>query len=232
MPVILHIETSTEVCSVALSCDGSVVFRRENRTPMSHASSLAGYVQEALAEARERQLSLDAVAVSRGPGSYTGLRIGVSEAKGLCFGLDVPLISVDTLAVMACAVMFRDDTDETALLCPMIDARRMEVYTAVYDRALTTVSPVEAKIIDEEAFAPLLEKRKILFFGNGAAKCRTTITHPNALFVDDIHPIAADMTALAEQAFRASCFENVAYFEPFYLKDFVATKPKNKVLHT
>lgn len=231
MPTILHIETSTEVCSVALSCDGSVVFRRENRTPMSHATVLAGYVQEALETARGRQLSPDAVAVSRGPGSYTGLRIGVSEAKGLCFGLDIPLIAVDTLAVMVCSAMFRDGIDENALLCPMIDARRMEVYTAIYDRSLTPVKPVAAEIIDENAFAPILETRKILFFGNGAEKCRATITHPNASFIDGIYPQAADMTALAEQAFRAGAFENLAYFVPFYLKEFVATVPKNKVFN-
>ena len=220
MPVILNIETSTDVCSVALTCDGQVAFHRENYKPMSHAVSLAGYVQEALAYARDSHLTLDAVAVSRGPGSYTGLRIGVSEAKGVCFGLDVPLIAVDTLAILACAVLFRPDADESALLCPMIDARRMEVYAAIYDRALQPVN----------AYASILDERRVLFFGNGAAKCRPVITHPNARFIDDVHLLATDMLALSEQAFRAGRFENVAYFEPFYLKEFVATKPKNKVL--
>ncbi|MBQ8423640.1 MAG: tRNA (adenosine(37)-N6)-threonylcarbamoyltransferase complex dimerization subunit type 1 TsaB [Coprobacter sp.] len=230
MPVILNIETSTDVCSVALTCDGQVAFHRENYKPMSHAVSLAGYVQEALAYARDSHLALDAVAVSRGPGSYTGLRIGVSEAKGVCFGLDVPLIAVDTLAILACAVLFRPDVDENALLCPMIDARRMEVYAAIYDRALQPVKPVSADIIDENSYASILDEQRVLFFGNGAAKCSPVITHPNARFIDDVHLLATDMLALSEQAFRAGRFENVAYFEPFYLKEFVATKPKNKVL--
>ena len=168
--------------------------------------------------------------MSRGPGSYTGLRIGVSEAKGLCFGLDVPLIAVDTLAVMACAVMFRKNIDETALLCPMIDARRMEVYSAVYDRALNPVKPVSAEIIDANSYADILSERPVLLFGNGAEKCRDVIVGEHAHFIDGIHPLASDMMALSEMAFRQSRFENVAYFEPFYLKEFVATKPKNKVL--
>ncbi|MCD7710847.1 MAG: tRNA (adenosine(37)-N6)-threonylcarbamoyltransferase complex dimerization subunit type 1 TsaB [Porphyromonadaceae bacterium] len=230
MPVILNIETSTEVCSVALTCDGQVVFNRENYKGLSHASSLGGYVQEALEAAKESHLTLDAVAVSRGPGSYTGLRIGVSEAKGLCFGLDVPLIAVDTLAVMACAVMFKKTIDEEALLCPMIDARRMEVYSAVYDRALQAVKPVSAEIITETSYADILQEKSVLFFGNGAEKCRPVITHANAHFIDDIHPLAADMLALSERSFRNATFEDVAYFEPFYLKEFIATKPKNKVL--
>ncbi len=171
MPVILNIETSTEVCSVALTCDGQVVFNRENYKGLSHASSLGGYVQEALGAARESHLTLDAVAVSRGPGSYTGLRIGVSEAKGLCFGLDVPLIAVDTLAVMACAVMFKKTIDEEALLCPMIDARRMEVYSAVYDRALQAVKPVSAEIVTETSYADILQEKPVLFFGNHACEC-------------------------------------------------------------
>ena len=168
--------------------------------------------------------------MSRGPGSYTGLRIGVSEAKGLCFGLDVPLIAVDTLAVITCAVMFKKDIDEDALLCPMIDARRMEVYSAVYDRALNQVKPVSAEIIDENSYADILTRKPVVFFGNGAGKCRDVITGDNVHYIDGICPLAADMLALSEMAFRNSRFENVAYFEPFYLKEFVATKPKNKVL--
>ena len=164
MPVILNIETSTDVCSVALTCDGQVVFNKENHESMSHASSLGGYVQGALSVAKSHHFAIDAVAVSRGPGSYTGLRIGVSEAKGLCFGLDVPLIAVDTLAVMTCAVMFKKDIDEDALLCPMIDARRMEVYSAVYDRALNQVKPVSAEIIDENSYADILTRKPVVFF--------------------------------------------------------------------
>lgn len=230
MPVILNIETSTDVCSVALTCDGQVVFNKENHESMSNASSLGGYVQDALSVAKSHHFAIDAVAVSRGPGSYTGLRIGVSEAKGLCFGLDVPLIAVDTLAVMACAVMFKKDIDEDALLCPMIDARRMEVYSAVYDRALNQVKPVSAEIIDENSYADILTRKPVVFFGNGAGKCRDVITGDNVHYIDGICPLAVDMLALSEMAFRNSRFENVAYFEPFYLKEFVATKPKNKVL--
>ncbi len=230
MPIILNIETSTDVCSVALSCDGQIVFRRENYNPMSHASALAGYVKESIDIARARHMSIDAVAVSRGPGSYTGLRIGVSEAKGICFGLDIPLIAIDTQAIMACAVMFREGVSESALLCPMIDARRMEVYSTIYDRALSAIKPVSADIIDENSYRDILDLHEVVFFGNGAAKCKDIITHPNAHFIDDIVPLAADMLALAEQKFRASQFEDVAYFEPFYLKEFVATKAKNKVL--
>lgn len=230
MPVILNIETSTDVCSVALTCDGQVVFNKENHESMSHASSLGGYVQDALSVAKSHHFAIDAVAVSRGPGSYTGLRIGVSEAKGLCFGLDVPLIAVDTLAVITCAVMFKKDIDEDALLCPMIDARRMEVYSAVYDRALNQVKPVSAEIIDENSYADILTRKPVVFFCNGAGKCRDVITGDNVHYIDGICPLAADMLALSEMAFRNSRFENVAYFEPFYLKEFVATKPKNKVL--
>ena len=230
MPVILNIETSTDVCSVALTCDGQVVFNKENHESMSHASSLGGYVQDALSVAKSHHFAIDAVAVSRGPGSYTGLRIGVSEAKGLCFGLDVPLIAVDTLAVMACAVMFKKDIDEDALLCPMIDARRMEVYAAVYDRALNVKRAIAAEIVDENSYLEFLNEAPVYFYGNGAAKCREKITHPNAHFIDDIHPLAKMMYPLAEKAVAREDYKDVAYFEPFYLKEFVASLPKKSLL--
>ena len=230
MPNIIHIETSTEVCSVALSSDGVVKFHRQNFEGPSHAALLGDYVQECITHARENQIELHAVAVSGGPGSYTGLRIGVSEAKGLCFGLNLPLIAVSTLELLCCTAMFRVDIEEDALICPMIDARRMEVYAAVYNERLEAVMPVGAYIVDESTFADILSQRKVIFCGNGAAKCRDVINHPNAIFVDGVYPLATGMLALAERAFTRQEFSDVAYYEPFYLKEFVATTPKNKVL--
>lgn len=229
MPNIIHIETSTEVCSVAVSSDGVVKFHQQNFEGPSHAALLGGYVQEAVAFARDNNLPLQAVAVSAGPGSYTGLRIGVSEAKGLCFGLDLPLIAVNTLELLCCTVMFRFDIDSEAWVCPMIDARRMEVYAAIYDEGLNPVLPVGAYIVDENTFADVLDRHKVIFCGNGAAKCKAVINHPNAIFVDDVYPLATSMLALAERAFARAEFCDVAYYEPFYLKEFVATTPKNKV---
>ncbi len=230
MPNIIHIETSTEVCSVALSSDGVVKFQRQDFEGPSHAVLLGGFVEEAVKYARENDIALHAIAVSSGPGSYTGLRIGVSEAKGLCFGMNLPLIAVSTLELLCCTAMFRVDVEDDALICPMIDARRMEVYAAVYDECLQPVMPVGAYIVDENTFAEVLSQRKVIFCGNGAAKCREVINHPNAIFVDGVYPLATGMLALAERAFARNEFCDVAYYEPFYLKDFVATTPKNKVL--
>ncbi len=217
MPNIIHIETSTSVCSAALSSDGVVQCHFENFEGPSHASLLGVYVKQIMDFSRDKGVKVDAVAVSSGPGSYTGLRIGVSEAKGLCFGLKVPLISVPTLELLACTTMFRNYFEEDVLYCPMIDARRMEVYSAVYDNALNDVVPVGAYVIDEHTFSDLLDNRRIVFSGN-------------AIFVEGIVPLATDMLALAERAFRNGQFEDVAYFEPFYLKEFIATTPKNKIL--
>lgn len=230
MPNIIHIETSTEVCSVALSSDGVVKFQRQDFEGPSHAALLGGFVEEAVKYARENDIALHAIAVSSGPGSYTGLRIGVSEAKGLCFGMNLPLIAVSTLELLCCTAMFRVDVEDDALICPMIDARRMEVYAAVYDECLQPVMPVGAYIVDENTFAEVLSQRKVIFCGNGAAKCREVINHPNAIFVDGVYPLATGMLALAERAFARNEFCDVAYYEPFYLKDFVATTPKNKIL--
>ena len=230
MPNIIHIETSTEVCSVALSSDGVVKFQRQDFEGPSHAALLGGFVEEAVKYARENDIALHAIAVSSGPGSYTGLRIGVSEAKGLCFGMNLPLIAVSTLELLCCTAMFRVDVEDDVLICPMIDARRMEVYAAVYDECLQPVMPVGAYIVDENTFAEVLSQRKVIFCGNGAAKCREVINHPNAIFVDGVYPLATGMLALAERAFARNEFCDVAYYEPFYLKDFVATTPKNKVL--
>jgi tRNA threonylcarbamoyladenosine biosynthesis protein TsaB len=167
--------------------------------------------------------------VSAGPGSYTGLRIGTSVAKGICFALDIPLIAVDTLTTMSQAVLASGvEVGDDTLLCPMIDARRMEVYTALHDKRLKTIEETNAKIIDEDSFADVLEKNRVLFFGNGAAKCKDVIKSSNAVFVDNIFPLAANMSPLAEKAFIENDFVDVAYFEPFYLKSFVATISKKK----
>lgn len=228
MCTLLTIETSTPVCSCALSRDGEVLIRKENHEGQSHASQLGLFVHEIMEYVREQGMQLDAIAVSSGPGSYTGLRIGVSEAKGLSYGLGIPLIAIPTARVMAS--MMKDRVGENELLCPMIDARRMEVYATFFDRSLNVIRTTSADIVDGDSYLDLLEKQPVVFFGNGAAKCRDVITHPNARFIDDIHPLALGMVPLAEEAFRNGDFVDSAYFEPFYLKEFVATIPKNKVI--
>lgn len=230
MATILNIETSTEVCSVALTSEGQVLDHHENYDGQTHATLLSQYVQDALRYVRSRELKLDAVAVSMGPGSYTGLRIGMSEAKGLAFGLDVPLIGVNTLQLLTVSAMFRDFYADDALYVPMIDARRMEVYTAVYRSSLEAVQEPMALILDEHSFADMLAQQPMVFMGNGSAKARSIIVHEHAIFVDGIKPVAIDMMALSEKAFREGRFIDVAYSSPFYLKEFQATRPKNKVL--
>lgn len=227
MTTLLTIETSTHVCSCALWCDGEILINRENHDGRSHASQLGFYVHEIMTFVRSEGIRIDAVAVSSGPGSYTGLRIGVSEAKGLSYGLNVPLIAIPTPLVMAS--MMQQSVEEGMLLCPMIDARRMEVYATFFNKELHVVRETSADIVDEDSYSELLEAHKCLFFGNGAEKCRSVITHPNALFVEDIHPLASGMVSLAEQSFLNKSFVDVAYFEPFYLKEFVATVAKNKI---
>ena len=226
MSCILHIETSTAVCSVAVSQDGTTIFSKEDFKGPSHAVVLGVYVDEALSFVDNHAIPVDAVAVSCGPGSYTGLRIGVSMAKGICYGRDIPLIGLPTLEVMAVPVLLSEELPEDALLCPMIDARRMEVYSAIYDRALKVQKPVSADIIDENSYVSFLDKHPVYFFGNGAAKCREKLTHPNAHFIDNIHPLAKWMFPLAEKAMVLNDYKDVAYFEPFYLKEFVASIPK------
>ncbi|MGL4851374.1 MAG: tRNA (adenosine(37)-N6)-threonylcarbamoyltransferase complex dimerization subunit type 1 TsaB [Phocaeicola sp.] len=227
MSCILHIETSTEACSVSVSEDGLSVFYQEDLEGPSHAVKLGVFVDEALSFVDSRGMLLDAVAVSCGPGSYTGLRIGVSMAKGVCYGRNLPLIGLPTLQVLSVPVLLHQELPDDALLCPMIDARRMEVYSAIYDRALNVVRDTAADIIDENSYLEFLEKHPVYFFGNGSAKCREKITHPNAHFLDDVRPLAKWMFPLAEKAKAQGDFKDVAYFEPFYLKEFVATKPKN-----
>ena len=225
--IILHIEASTECCSVALSQDGHIFFERVNKEERSHAKVLAPFVEEAIKVADEQGAKINAVALSSGPGSYTSLRIASSTAKGVCYGRDIPLISIPTTAIMCVPVLFRDDLPEEALLCPMIDARRNEVYTTVYDRALGVVKETHAEVVTGESFLEYLERGPVFFFGNGAAKCSSIISHPNAHFLDGYkNPLAKNMMPLAERAWFDGRFEDIAYFEPFYLKNFIATKPK------
>lgn len=227
MSCILHIETSTDICSVAVSEDGTCIFYEEDGSGMNHAEKLGGFVDEALSFINSHAIPLDAVAVSSGPGSYTGLRIGVSMAKGICYALNVPLISVSSLALLAVPLLLQEKVkEEDAKLCPMIDARRMEVYAAVYDRALKPVRDVQADIVDENTYLEWLDKGPVYFFGNGASKCVDTIKHPNARWIENIRPKAKYMFPLAEKAHAQGKFEDVAYFEPAYLKDFVAKTPK------
>ena len=228
MSCILHIETSTNVCSVAVSEDGKVIFDEADRTGNNHAEALGSFVDEAMSFADSHAIPLDAVAVSSGPGSYTGLRIGVSMAKGVCYALNLPLLSVPTLELMCVPVLLRnEEIEDEALLCPMIDARRMEVYAALYDRALKPVRGVQADVVDADTYRQWLEDRPVYFFGNGAAKCMDTINHPNAHLIEGIEPVAKWMMPLAERKMLNDIHEDVAYFVPYYLKDFVAKQPKD-----
>ena len=226
MACILHIETSTNVCSVAVSENGQRIFDQEERGSMSHAEKLGTMVDEALSFTDSHAIPFDAVAVSCGPGSYTGLRIGVSMAKGICYGRDLKLISVPTLELLCVAPLLSEKIEEGALLCPMLDARRMEVYATLYDRALRPVRSVCADIVSADTYKEWLDKGPVYFFGNGAAKCMDIINHPNAHLIEDIEPLAKWMMPLAERRFLNGQFEDVAYFEPFYLKDFVAKASK------
>lgn len=230
MALILNIDTSTEVCSVVLADDSYVIAERETFHPMSHGSLLSVYIREILEEKKLKVSDLDAVAISKGPGSYTGLRIGVSTVKGLCYGAGIPLISVNTLKQITYGAVSKVKDASNVLFCPMIDARRMEVYTSVYNYKLEVVEEISAKIIDEHSFADLLNKSKIYFFGNGAEKCKGTLTNPHAVFLDDIHTQAKNMVDLSLAKFISQQFEDIAYFEPFYLKDFIATVPRKNIL--
>lgn len=229
MACILSIETSTSVCSVAVSEDDCLFFRKESSAVSSHSALIGSYVEEALGVVNLRGRTLDAVAVSAGPGSYTGLRIGVSAAKGVCFGCNVPLIAVPTLEIMA-AHMRKQLPDFEGLFCPMIDARRMEVYAALYDAEGLEVRGVQADIVDKDTYAAFLAEHDVCFFGNGAEKCMDEIASPRASYVPDIAPLASDMMSFAQKAYASEDFVDVAYYEPFYLKEYRATVSKNKVL--
>ncbi len=234
MATILNIETSGATCSTALTAEGMIVAHREDFDGRNHALLLSGFVKHCLDYAAEHGMKLDAVAVSLGPGSYTGLRIGLSEAKGLAFALDIPLIGIDTLELLATRVMFSaDDIDPDTIFVPMVDARRMEVYTAAYDFGLNRLLEPQPLILDEgEPYADLRASgRPLLYFGSGAEKARPLFdSFPGARFVDGVDAVAVDMIALADRAYARRDFIDVAYSTPLYRKDFQATKPKNKVL--
>ena len=226
MACILNIETSTDVCSVAVSENGTCIFKEEDHSGPNHAVKLGVFVDEALSFTDNHAIPFDAVAVSSGPGSYTGLRIGTSMAKGVCYARDLKLLAVPTLEVLCVPVLLRHELPDDALLCPMIDARRMEVYAAVFDRALRTVRATMADVVDQTTYKEFLDEHPVYFFGNGAAKCMEAINHPNAHLIEGIEPLAKNMFPLAEKRFLREEFEDVAYFVPYYLKDFVALKPK------
>ncbi|BAU53904.1 tRNA (adenosine(37)-N6)-threonylcarbamoyltransferase complex dimerization subunit type 1 TsaB [Mucilaginibacter gotjawali] len=227
MSLLLQIETATTSCSVALAKDGVVLGFKQINQRNIHAEVITLFVEELLVSAGLKYDELDAIAVSSGPGSYTGLRIGISTAKGLCFALDKPLIAIETLEAMVYGIINADQSAISAdtLLCPMIDARRMEVFTAVFSAGGTKIKPTAAEIIDANSFADLLEINKILFFGDGAEKCREVLgAHRNASFLPDFVNSAVHLTQKALEKFRNKEFEDVAYFEPYYLKDFIAGK--------
>ena len=227
MSCILSIETSTDVCSVAVSQDGTCIFEKEDSSGPNHAVKLGVFVDEALSLIDSHLIPLDAVAVSCGPGSYTGLRIGVSMAKGICYGRSVKLLSVPTLHLLCVPVLLREQIqEENALLCPMLDARRMEVYAQLFDRALNEVRPIQGDVVDADTYKSYLDERPVYFFGNGAEKCIEVINHPNAHLIKNVEPLAKYMFPLAEKRMMNEQFEDVAYFVPFYLKDFVAKTPK------
>lgn len=229
MALILNIETATEVCSVAISKEGETVALLENTEGLQHASLLTVLIEKIFNESDYAIEDLDAVAVSMGPGSYTGLRIGVSAAKGIAYAGDLPLIAISTLQAMALGVANSQEITENTWLCPMIDARRMEVYTAFFDSNNEQKKEISADIIDETSYQDELNKRKIVFFGNGAAKCKEKIKSGNALFIDDVKCSAKDLSELSYKAYTNKDFVDVAYFEPFYLKDFVATVPRKNI---
>ena len=227
MSCILNIETSTSVCSVAVSNDAECIFNKEDHSGPNHAVKLGVFVDEALSFIDNHAIPLDYVAVSSGPGSYTGLRIGVSMAKGICYGRGVKLIGVPTLELLCVPVLLHhEEIEDNALIVPMLDARRMEVYAEVFDRALRSVMVIHSDIVDENTYKEYLDKGPVYFFGNGAAKCMKAINHPNAHLIDDVEPLARNMYPLAAKRVAQEKFEDVAYFVPFYLKEFVAKKPK------
>lgn len=224
MSLILQIETATANCSVALSENGQTIGIKEKYASNIHASHITLFIEEVMQTAGKNLKQLDAIAVSKGPGSYTGLRIGVSTAKGLCFALEKPLIAIETLDAMCQGVDL-----EAIYLCPMLDARRMEVYSAVYNHKREKIIETGANIITEEYLNELLIKEKVVFFGSGAEKCKEIIKSDNAIFLDDFYNSAAHFSELAKAKFDKNAFENVAYFEPYYLKEFMGTTPKKNL---
>ncbi len=231
MAVILNIDTSTDVCSVALTFDGMVLKHIEDFQGRNHASLLSGFIKECLDHLKEKGVKLEAISVSMGPGSYTGLRIGLSEAKGLAYALNIPLIGVSTLKLLTVAVMFSGlDIDDSTIFVPMIDARRMEVYTAAYDLSLNELMAHQPLILDENSYADLIATgRDVVFFGNGSDKAMELLRHPTCRFVSGIKPLAVDMMALSDLAYSKKDFLDLAYSTPDYLKAFQATKQKKLI---
>ena len=224
MALILHIETSTTVCSVALARDGVVLSNREENKDYSHSAVISSFITQCLDDGNIHYPNLDAIAVSKGPGSYTGLRIGVATAKGICFATGKPLLAINTLQAMAAHFQFLHPGITDALLCPMIDARRMEVYTALFNSKLDFIEETNARIISNNSFSSRLDTTKIIFFGDGMAKCRDLLQHPNAIFIENQFPSASGMIHLAEKSYNSQKFEDIAYFEPYYLKDFLGPR--------
>ena len=223
MVLVLNIETATTNCSVSLSKDGeTLVLKEDNSSGYSHAETLHVFIDDLFKISKLKPSDIDAVSVSKGPGSYTGLRIGVSSAKGLCFALNKPLIAIDTLESLAQQINVKD-----GFIIPMLDARRMEVYSAIYNYKHELTREIKAEILTEETYSDLLEKHKVYFIGNGVEKTKNLIQHPNAIYVEGKLPSANEMASLAEFKHKISDTEDVAYFEPYYLKDFVALKKKN-----
>jgi len=235
-PRILHIETATNICSVALSEGEKLLAIRESNEDRSHGSLLSVFMGEVLAEAGLKSGDLHAISVSKGPGSYTGLRIGVSAVKGFSYAIKLPVIGIDTLLALAIGARSTDTVKELItqhpdlILCPLLDARRMEVYSGFYTLSNSTFRKVSADIIDENSFKDILDSHPVCFFGNGAFKVKESLKHPNAFFVDGVEPSAKNMVPLCLDLYNKKEFEDVAYFEPYYLKDFVATIPKKKIL--
>ena len=246
MALILSLETSTTICSAALHDNGKLLTSKELLTPQSASSQLAPIIDQLLKASKISPSEINAIAVASGPGSYTGLRIGVATAKGLCYAIQIPLIAINTLELMAYQVEVSSSHPTPsplergpglpaegqfslggeALLCPMLDARRMEVYCLLSDLNLNSVEPTQTKIIDEESFSDWLNQKIIYFFGNGADKCREIIKHPNARFIEKINPSASRLGEMAFQKFVKNDFENLSSFEPHYLKEFMVKKPK------
>ncbi len=230
MATILNIETSGKICSLAISKDGAIEYQLENHDGMRHAEVLAPFVEKCMKELERKEEQLDAVAVSIGPGSYTGLRIGLSLAKGLAFSKSIPLIGVSTLQILAVKAMFRNfNFTGEELLVPMIDARRMEVFTGVYDFALNEIETPGARILDEESWKDLLPKKKMCFIGDGAEKAKNVIKSENAIWFDGLVPVARDMLALSEKHYREKKFLDLAYSTPEYLKEYQTTIAKSKI---
>jgi len=234
MGKILLIESGTNVCSVAIASDGEIVGIKESVDEKAHAAQLTVFIDHLTKETGISIAQLDAIAISKGPGSYTGLRIGVSAAKGICYAAEKPLISISSLDSMAYGASIKYQTlikdQKIDLFCPMIDARRMEVYTSLFNNNLQKISETQALIVEESSFSKNLENKKILFFGNGASKCTEVLNHPNAFFADDFLPSAQFMIPLAQESLKHKRFEDIAYFEPYYLKEFVATISRKNLI--